>query len=303
MEKLDFHSLDIGDRQRVEHYTLRGEGQSCDLSFANMFGWSHLYGTELAEMDGCLIVRFRADGRLAYMSPILPERDDVLFCRGLDAIRRDALQWNEPYLIILDSERQRDLLVLHCGRDYELKTERDYSDYLYLRRILQELPGKHLQGKRNHVNRFKAKYPDFTYEKLEKKDLEECLDLTRRWKAKKLVDSVRRECSDEYSVIVRIMQNWDVLEMTGGCIRVGGVMAGFTYGTPVNHSTFDVCVEKGDIRFDGVYAVLCQEFVRHLPERFEWINREEDMGLDGLRRSKESYCPERLIYKYVAEAV
>ena len=92
-----------------------------------------------------------------------------------------------------------------------------------------------------------------------------------------------------------IFSNWDALGMIGGSIFVDGRLVAFTYGSAVTTDTFDVCVEKADRRMEGAFAIINQQFAEHLPEQYIYLNREEDMGIPGLRQAKLSYHPEILL--------
>ena len=99
--------------------------------------------------------------------------------------------------------------------------------------------------------------------------------------------------------MTRAFDRWERLQLTGGTIWVDGKLVAFTFGCPINHCTFDVCVEKADTSYEGAFTIINQEFVRHLPEQYTYINREEDMGEEGLRKSKLSYKPDLLLEKYI----
>jgi hypothetical protein len=99
----------------------------------------------------------------------------------------------------------------------------------------------------------------------------------------------------EHRVMETIFRHWDELGMIGGSIYVDGRMVAFTYGSAVTTDTFDVCVEKADRNVEGAFSIINQQFCAHLPERFIYVNREEDMGLPGLRKAKQSYHPEILL--------
>lgn len=97
------------------------------------------------------------------------------------------------------------------------------------------------------------------------------------------------------------LQHMEQLDIQGGVLYVDGKIVAFTFGAPINHETFDTCVEKANTEIEGAYAMINYEFANHIPEQYIYINREEDLGLEGLRRAKLSYHPEVLLEKYVAE--
>ena len=168
----------------------------------------------------------------------------------------------------------------------------DLFDYIYRRSDLALLQGGHLQAKRNHVNRFRAEYPDFEYRPLTPELFDECRRLTEIWKEEK---DANETISAERQVMETVFGNWDALGMIGGSIFVNGHMVAFSYGVAVTNDTFDICVEKADRNIEGAFAIINQQFAEHLPEQYIYVNREEDMGLPGLRKAKMSYHPEILL--------
>lgn len=109
-----------------------------------------------------------------------------------------------------------------------------------------------------------------------------------------------RSCAPSSGPCQRAFEHFEELGLIGGCIYVGDRLAAFTYGSAVNDHTFDTHVEKADTEFDGAFTIINKLFAQHLPERFTLINREEDLGLDGLRQAKLSYHPAFLQHKFAA---
>ena len=105
----------------------------------------------------------------------------------------------------------------------------------------------------------------------------------------------------ERKTIKYVFDHWQELGAIGGTIYVEGNLVAFTYGAAINNDTFDVCVEKADTSYEGAYAAINNEFVNHLPQQYQWINREEDLGIDGLRQAKTTYQPVLKLRKYVIE--
>lgn len=290
---LDFRALSMADREKVLSYTLRSARQNCDLCFVNLFAWQFLYQTEMAEYGGFLFFRFYADGHPAYMLP-LGEGD---LMAAVSLLKEDACRRGYP------------LLLLGVGRDYLPQLERfeqagyvtnenrNYADYLYLREALTTLSGKKLQPKRNHANKFRRLYPNYEYRPLTSDLVPLCLALDEEWITDKTVPGEQRAVRSEAEAIRRALTHLEELELVGGTLFVDNYLVAFTYGAPINHNTFDVCVEKADRRYEGAYAVINQEFARHLPECFVYVNREEDLGIEGLRKAKLSYQPHRLLEK------
>jgi hypothetical protein len=187
-------------------------------------------------------------------------------------------------------------------REFSITSEpvRNQYDYIYRRTDLATLRGRHLNAKRNHIHRFRAEHPDFEYRPLTPEFFDECRRLTATWQEEKKQtpnqnDNKIEIIDAEHRVMETIFSNWDALGMIGGSIFVDGRMVAFTYGSAVTTDTFDVCVEKADRHVEGTFAIINQQFAEHLPEQYIYLNREEDMGIPGLRQAKLSYRPEILL--------
>ena len=157
-----------------------------------------------------------------------------------------------------------------------------------------------MRPKRQHLYQFPRFYPNHEYRQLEPSLFPECLQLLQRWSDNaEAIGHIQGADSKvmERESISQVFDNWERFGAIGGALFVDGKMVAFTYGVPINVNTFDLCVEKGDINYKGVYTVVRHEFMQQIPERFIYINLEEDMGLPGLRRAKSSYHPVHQIQK------
>ena len=310
---IKFKDVTIDDKDLIQSFTLWGERQNCDLSFANLISWRFLYNTQYAVVDDYLVFRFYTGRHLAYMMPVpRPRRmDDGTFrvepcdecsVNVIRAIRDDSIAMGHPFLMLGVCNYMRDIIEDTFKDTFEIKPDRDYSDYIYTRDKLVNLSGKKLQSKRNHINKFKSLYPDYEYRELTPELIPQCLEIERQWRLTSKDDSCDNpdeELSEELRSMTRAFNRWNELGLIGGTIFVGGRMVAFTYGCPINQNTFDVCVEKADVSYEGAFSIINQEFARHIPEQYYYINREEDMGDEGLRRAKLSYRPDILLEKNV----
>ena len=174
----------------------------------------------------------------------------------------------------------------------------DYRDYIYSVEDLSTLAGRKYQPKRNHINKFESKY-EYEFRELTPQYFQECLCLECRWQLRKAVmdnpDLAREhECKDtaEKTAIRRAFDAYEELGLYGGVLLVDGHVAAFTYGSAMSEETFCTHIEKADAMLDGIFPMINRSFARALAERgFRYVNREEDMGLAGLRRSKQSFYP------------
>lgn len=300
------------DRQLIQSYTLWGERQNCDLSFGNLISWKFLYNTQFAIVNDYLVFRFHYNRHLAYMMPVAkpqPQEDGTFKVKPCDecsievikAIRDDSIAMGHPFLMMGVCNYMRDLIEQRFPDTFDIKPNRDFADYIYTREKLVNLSGKKLQSKRNHINKFKSLYPNYEYRALTPDLIPQCLALEKQWRKVSKDDSdetdLDEELSEELRSMTRAFNRWDRLGLVGGTIWIDNTLVAFTFGCPINQTTFDVCVEKADVNYEGAFTIINQEFVKHLPEKYFYINREEDMGDEGLRRAKESYKPDILLEK------
>jgi len=294
---LQYRPVTLDDQPLLKERLALFRGKNCDLNFMNIFSWRFLYKTEIAQWKDHLIFRFKADGHVAHMGIFTPvDLEEIL-----DMLVSEAERDGYPFLLMgLDEDLIPD--IEKAKPDYFIyEYDRDYCDYIYSRESLETLAGKKLHPKRNFFNRFRKAYPDYLYRELKEEDFDACLALDNRWIQHEDLNNLQSD-ENERTSMYRVFDNWNRLGGTGGAIFVGSELVAFTYGAPVNDYVFDVCVEKANPEYEGSYATINKEFVAHLPLQYTLINREEDLGIDGLRKAKLSYHPEILLKKYVVMA-
>lgn len=293
---LNFRDIRITDRELIESYTAKAMSHSCDLAFANIYCWQEFYHSQIAIVEGFLVIRFLIDGeadRLGYMYPL----GDGDASSILPLIEADAAQHN-TILRLYDIPTCALRRIKEYNAMYAVFAFRAEADYIYSAHSLSSLTGAALKSKRNFVKGFTQLY-NYTYAPLQNDDIDECLEICRKWR-----DGQRkhdRSHEEEYQAIKRAFYNFKQLDLSGGCIRVDGKMVAFTYGSAINNDTFCIHIEKALPEYRGAYAAINKLFAETLPYQYIWINREEDMGLAGLRKAKLSYRPAMMQMKFRAE--
>ena len=293
---IEFKPVRLEDRAVIERYTMPSGICNCDLAFANMYCWQEVFHSAWAEIDGFLVIRFQIDGgeRIGYMQPVGTGDLGAI----IPSLREDAHAHGQRLRIIgLTDEGRETIARVHPCR-FAFESDRALEDYVYNADDLRNLAGRRYQPKRNHINRFEAEYPDYRYEELTPDRFEACMALERAWRREH--EGHTSELCAEQRAMQRAFRHFGELGLIGGCIYVGDRLAAFTYGSAVNDHTFDTHVEKADTEFDGAFTIINKLFAQHLPERFTLINREEDLGLEGLRQAKLSYHPAFLQHKFTA---
>ncbi len=295
---LEFKPVGIKDKNKIQSYTLKGHAQICDLAFANLFGWAEYYMTSWAVLNEALIIRFKPHNfpHYAYLLPVCGKEEQLK--HALEVLKDQCKHEGYPLLLMgLAPECQRHLEELYPEK-FELLNDRSSCDYIYLREKLASLSGKKLQSKRNHVNKFKKLYPDYETEIISSANFEECLALAKSW----LKASEEDKGEDkEFQMIERMLRHFEALGLKGLALRVAGKLVAFTIGSPINATTYCIHIEKALNNYEGAFTMINKCFAQLIPEQYTFINREEDLGLAGLRKSKLSYKPHHLLDKGIAQ--
>ena len=283
---LTFHPLTLFDREAMQAVTLPSGRRNCNYTFANLVGWQFWYYTEVCVLENAVVLRYTFDGQRAYMVCM----SEALSLELIEALFDDSN--GDLTLIGLEDSQIAQLSMVNGQWSISVEPLRDQYDYIYRRTDLVMLQGRHLDAKRNHIHRFRAEHPDFEYRPLTPELFDECRRLTAIWQEEKNQNQNENENQNgndtidaEHRVMETMFSNWDALGMIGGSIFVDGRMVAFTYGSAVTTDTLDVCMEKADRRVEGAFAIINQQFAEHLPEQYIYLNREEDMGIPGLRQA------------------
>ena len=292
---IPFKDITLADKDTITSFTMKSDRRNCDLSFSNLCSWRFLYDTQFAVVDNFLVFKFWAGEQLAYMMPVgTGDLKAVLW-----ELIEDARKENQHFCMLGVCSNMRADLEAILPEQFTFTEDRDYADYIYLRSDLSTLKGKKFQAKRNHINRFRNTYPDYEYTPITPDRIQECLDLEAEWCKVNNCDQ-QEGTGNERRALIYALHNFETLGLTGGILHVNGKIVAFTFGMPINHETFGVHVEKADTSIEGAYAMINYKFANRILEQYIYINREEDLGIEGLRKAKLSYQPATILEKYMA---
>ena len=285
------------DKEAINSYLQHQNYRASDLCFTNLYSWGKKFNTQFAVENGWLFIRFKDNyDRNSYLKPI--GKGDIR--EGIDRIVRDHEQFDSVFQIRgLTKEMIAEIDQAMPGV-FQYQLNKSVSDYIYTSEKLIHLKGKKLQSKRNHINRFKRENEweyrslsgDPAMVKASKEALDKWMQLNRQDKDPTLV-------YDDFATTL-MLEHFDYLELRGGAILVDGDVVAFTIGEPLTNDTLVVHVEKAFNTINGAYAIINQQFVKHEAADFMYINREEDMGMENLRKAKLSYQPDIFLEKYNA---
>ncbi len=308
---IEYKTIGFEDLDIIRSYLRWEDVQGCEWSGVNLLTWNR-YGLEYAIVEGYLVLRFIYDGQYTHTLPLPPvpegiehprmaEQGDGCLERIVRTLRDECFAHHQPFSISNLNQRGIDFLQRAFPGEFEFSgpmTER--YDYICLREKIIALEGKEMRPKRQHLYQFPRFYPNHEYRPLEPSLFPECLELLQLWSDN--AEAIGHTQGADSKVMEResisqVFDNWDRFGAMGGAVFVDGKMVAFSYGVPINSNAFDLCVEKGDINYKGVYTVVRHHFMQQIPEQYTYINLEEDLGLPGLRRAKSSYHPAYQIKK------
>lgn len=295
---LEFRDITLEDKQRVESCTKSVNYHLCEHCFTDLFIWRGHYETKICFYKEFLLVKMKTtdDKKTMYLAPV--GNGDLA-----DAIRmleQDAKDNNIEFAMCSIAEDMKPQIEALFPDRYEYNTDESGWDYIYLSEKLQTLSGKKLQSKRNLVNRFLANYEGrWSYEDISPANTHDAFNFHIKWCEQ---NGCMRDNSfwGETCAIGAGLNHFEALNLKGGILRLDGEVIAFTFGSQATDDMFVVQIEKADSNIAGAYQMINQQFVKKNCTHVKYVNREEDLGLEGLRKAKKSYYPEMMGVKYCA---
>ena len=293
---IDFKQMKPPKKEAYEKILFACPGRSSEYAFANLYFWGR---QEAAFFPDCVGFFSHFNGKSIYPYPIgSGDRRAVL-----ERILADARERGIPCRISSMTKAEAEELEGWFPGKFLIRTNRDGFDYVYAIDDLADLKGRKFQKKRNHVNRFRAEHPEAVCVPLEPGNLEAAREMVVNWYCQRLAENPHGEYLLERIAVDRAFGHFKALGMEGLMLMDGGQVLAVTMASRLSRNTMDVHFEKAREDVDGAYAAINCEFARYLREKYpevEYLNREDDMGLEGLRKAKLSYQPHHLEEKYWA---
>ncbi len=292
---LNFKAVELSDREVLEPVLRALPYRVCDHSFSCLYIWENTYPAQYFMEDGILYIMYRfPDGSISYQMP-LAAGERLAYAVG--RLEEDAGERGIALeLVTINAQMKAELEEAMPGK-FDFIEEPDYADYLYDAEALRELRGKKLHAKRNYVNRFTAEYEgDFAFEAVGAENAAEILEFNAGWDREHgFGDDFRREAD----AIRRAVLNLEKIGMVGVALRLRGKIVAYALGTQLNQDTVLEQIEKA-ADLPGAYQMINRAFAQWFSKGFAYINREEDLGIEGLRKAKRSYYPAYLNMRWRA---
>jgi hypothetical protein len=262
---------------------------SSDYSFVNLWGWAEEYGLEWA-WKGQLVWIKQTKPKVLFWPPV-GSWEDVNWVENFNEL------FNEPTEFTRTPEKLARSWETLFGSRLTIEEERNNWDYLYDVKELVELKGNRFHKKKNLLNQFHRKY-DYTYVPMSRQTTEKAIGMQTSWCTWRDCESVDTLAA-ENRTIEKVLKKWQNLTgLMGGAILVEGTMVAYTVAEHLPDDTLLIHFEKGSPGYKGIYQAINQMFLANLTAECKFVNREQDLGDEGLRKAKLSYNPVDFLRKY-----
>lgn len=291
---LEFRAPEMSDKAWVQQIMEHSGDMACEYCFGNLYMWSAVYNNTIANYNGLFLARDGNENSM-YIYPC-GEGDKKSAIEEL--IRHAHATDGGPFkMYSLTPSKVRELDAMMPGK-FQFYPMRDYFDYIYLTDDLIHLAGRKYHSKRNHIAYFKKTFA-WSFEPIGEENIEACFAMNQKWEELNRQKNPE-DIGDELVAIKRAFDKYFELDLTGGLLRANGEVVAYTIGERLNKKTFCTHIEKAFSDVRGAYPAINREFAANLLSGYQYINREEDTGSEGLRKAKQSYYPAILLPKYSA---
>ena len=287
----DFKPIEIQDKHLFDEFLRKDPPRISELTFTNLFIWRHHYRPVWLQWNECLLIIFHPQTGTTYgLAPFGPGDKKS----ALDVLSEEiAKQTSDVRICRVEEE----FIKNHIDpAKYAVVNDRDNSDYVYLTKDLIDLSGNKYHRKKNHLNQFIKNYA-FEYHPLNTELVKRVLGMQEAW-------CQFRECVEKADLLAEefavreALTCYEELGYQGGAILINSAVEAFSLGEPLNEDTAVIHIEKANPEIPGLYAAINQIFCLNAWPEVTYINREQDMGVEGLRKAKESYYPHHMVDKY-----
>lgn len=285
---MEFKKIELCDKAKLLPFLQNANELTCEISFVNLLIWQPLYNNCYCIEDGMLFLKSYDDKIETYSLPF----GDVK--SGMEKIINHCGKL--PDIWAQEGKRFNRFKELY-GDTYDIYESRNEFDYIYNSQDLINLSGKRYHSKRNHISAFSKQY-NWHYEDINTENIGKVKECAKIW-YRQNGGRMDEELKNEMHSVNLMLDNMEFLGIKGGVIIVDERVVAFTLGSAINQQIYNIHTEKAISDFETAYTVINREFAAKNLEKYKYINREDDLGIEGLRRSKLSYKPEILLPKYI----
>jgi hypothetical protein len=300
---INFKKIGMQDKIWIDKIVHNAGIWGAEYTFTNNFLWDDFYDVKIID-DGKFFTALSFSNQ-GYLYPVADQStinyDDKLKIMILNLIEDAECREMKFKLYGLTDESKDKLESLFPGK-FGFSLDRDSADYIYKIQDLVNLVGRKYHSRRNAISAFKGLYPNWEYKILTEEFFEQCIEINEKWIMTRTTGN-SRSIESEHKSIVKAFENYDKLGLMGGIICVDSKVAGFTVGSKINDKVVDINIQKGLIEYKGIYSILDQQFLLNSCSNYEYVNKEEDLGIEYLRKAKLRQHPCKILEKYEAHII
>ena len=287
-----FKKPQLEDKEIIVKYLKSENHMNCEFMFSNLYLWSReVYPVEYAIIEDTLCFLSKSSKYAVTFPMGNGDKKKVI-----DLLREQWELEGREFSMYLVTPEQFQFLEDTYGAKVKIEYDRDSADYVYETEKMINLSGKKYHGKKNHINRFLANHEYWAYESIQDNNVDECIEMAKEWGKLNNCES-DEDKKAELKVALQALSLRKELDLKGGLLRTKEGVIGFSLGGEASEDTFVVNIEKAFAHIQGAYPMLNREFARAEAIGYKYINREEDAGVEGLRKAKLSYHPAFLLEK------
>ena len=296
---MQWKPIDIEDKELLTSFFTSHPILVSDLTFTNLYLWHYARHISYIILNDCLVIKTQYPDENPFIFYPIHKNNNLdskkqTILQIMESCKGKGLKFSIPSLSAVDKEELEQLMP----NPFDFIYREDRSDYIYSIPELIELKGKKYHKKKTHLNRFIERYA-FGYEALSTHNVNELISTYQAWFGK-ISDNASEGLRNEYVGIIESLKEFHNLDFQGGILRVEGKIIAFSFGEPLNKDTVVIHIEKADIEYQGAYQAINREFLANAWSAYNLVNREEDLGIEGLRKAKQSYQPLYLQQKFDA---
>ena len=310
MEKLSWKTPALEDLEKVRLAAEINNQSGNEMSAVNLFLYQIKYDTKNAFFDDMLFRQYKINNQKYFGLPLVLDSDfcksqkakEAKILQGIDILRAENQETRKSLSFFYVYQDDLDFLQSVFQDKIQISLDETNADYIYLRENLGTLPGSKYHKKRNHISKFLRTYPNAKFEPISKESIKDAFLVEELWfeaeKSKTEESNSFETVEKEYFAIKSALENFENLNLSGGLVYIDEKPVAMTVASLITSQIMDIHFEKAlmPYAFDGAYSFINNQFAK--TQDCLLFNREEDLGLPGLKKAKLSYYPTEILQKY-----
>lgn len=291
---MKFKSISLEDKNLFTNLLASRYQENINYNFTSLFIWQEWEPYEWTDCHGTICIKRKNPESMAISPPIAANDEDII--AATIGMQRYFKEMGYPFIIVEVTQNYLDLYNKAFPGKFKVEECRDAANYIYKTTDLAFLKGRRYSSKRNHIHRFFRENPNSRLVPLTRDLIPSCLEVMDTWYNSKSKPNL--DMQKEKEGIYKALDHLEDLDYTGACLMTDNKIVAFTFGEPINKDTVGIHVEKADYNYRGAFAVINSLFLKEYWLAYPYVNRDEDMGDEGMRTAKQSYHPCKLHMKY-----